>query len=99
MGSAHYFVVNDCRLFVANLEARHYMAEKAGGQDERWVVYSKIKSGALIKHYRLPARIPQNNAIAVRVTYTLVDRGLPLRRLASELKKLNTEYRKSLPGW
>jgi len=91
---AHYFIIDDLGSFLGNLEARRYSKERSNS----WVVYSKTVSGALSKHYAYSLSKP-NHPMQIRVTYDLTKGGKPLQKLVDTLKKLNDNYRKSLPVW
>ncbi len=99
MGSAHFFLIKDLSVFLLQLEARHYGRNTAHREADGWVVYSKTESNALIKHYSYSSHRLRQFPVTIRVTYELVEKGAPLKRLAASLKSLNARYRKSLPGW
>jgi hypothetical protein len=99
MSTAHYFLVNDLGAFLLDLRARHYVNHPAVSKESDWIIYSKMKSGALIKHYSYSSASPKSSPFPIRVTYELVHNGRPLKKLAQTLKNLNASYRRSLPGW
>jgi hypothetical protein len=99
MPNAHYFLIDHLATFLLDLEARHYKINRRHPDDHVWTVYSKMKSGALIKHYSFARSNPPTSPTPIRVTYELVREGNPLMRLSRKLKTLNTAYRNSLPGW
>lgn len=99
MGSSHFFLVHDLGTFLLDLKARGYVRALAHPDSDGWVVFSETKSGAVIKYYSYSTSGPQAPTLPVRVTYELIDHGLPLKKLTRELKKLNTRYRSVLPGW
>ena len=91
----HYFLIEDLEPFLANLVATHFSMSRS----DPWIVYSKIFSGAIVKHYAYPAKADKRAPIRVRVTYDILKDGLPLGKHVKELKGLNRRYRESLPGW
>jgi hypothetical protein len=95
MGTAHFFVIDDLAAFRRHLEAQGYTCEESNG----WIVYSKVLSGAVAKHYSFWGRTNGSTKAKIRVTYNLLSEGKPLRRLADQLKKLNMLYLRALPGW
>lgn len=97
MGSAHFFLINDLEAFLVDLEARKYV--KNPDCSNGWLVYSKILSNAVIKHYSYPEKRSDSLPISIRVTYELVENGRPLKRLVQQLKIINLKYRKTLPLW
>jgi hypothetical protein len=99
MPNAHYFLIDDLATFLLDLEARHYQLNRSHPDDHTWVVYSKMKSGALIKHYSYSRERIPTSPMPIRVTYELIRGGIPLKQLTRKLKVLNANYRKSLPGW
>ncbi len=99
MATAHYFLISDLPAFLLDLQARHYTRNPDTPGADKWVVYSKTKSGALTKHYSYTSTSPSSSSFPIRVTYELVKNGRPLKKLALRLKKLNALYRQSLPGW
>lgn len=99
MGHAHYFLNQDPSAFLHGLEARHYRRNRMHPQHEGWVVYSKLISGSLIKHYGYQTMKQGDIPHLFRVTYDLVRKGAPLRRLTARLKALNRRYQWSLRGW
>ena len=99
MATAHYFLINDLVTFTKDLKTRHYVRKPPLRGNEKWVVFSKMKSGALIKHYSYSAAGPKTSPFPIRVTYELIHSGGPLKKLADKLKTLNAKYRGSLPGW
>lgn len=98
MGHAHYFLTQDPPAFLRGLEARHYRRNRAQ-EREGWIVYSKLISGALTKHYSYSAQTQPDIPSLFRVTYDVVRQGAPLRRLTGRLKALNRRYQASLRGW
>ena len=99
MSAPHYFLIPDLAGFLLDLKARHYVQNPALSNKERWVTLSETKSDALIKHYGYAPDSLKRSPYPIRVTYELVNNGLPLKRLAQTLKHLNMRYRKSLPVW
>jgi hypothetical protein len=95
MGTAHYFVTGDITKFRNYLESHHYTCEEVN----RWMVYSKMLSGAMIKHYSFWGKTGDGKPTRIRVTYELLSGGKPMLRLANQLKKLNMQYLRALPGW
>jgi hypothetical protein len=95
MGTAHYFVSEDIATFRKYLEAHHYSCEEVNG----WKVCSKALSEAVVKHYSFWAKAADGPTTKVRVTYELINEGKSLLRLADQLKKLNWQYLRALPGW
>ena len=95
MGSAaHSFLIHDLTAFLIDLEGRGYVRNRAHRDNNGWNI-----SDILIKHYSYASIGQHHTTLPMRVTYELVNEGLPLKRLAQRLKRLNAEYRKSLPGW
>src|SRR6185369_8628672 len=37
--------------------------------------------------------------VQIRVSYDILNNGSPLKKIVSELKRLNSRYRETLPGW
>lgn len=99
MGAAHSFYIDDLSLFVAGLEARDYRRNPLHADSDGWIVYSKILSHVLIKHYSYSSHTQDSVPVSIRVTYDLIRNGVPLNTLANRLKKLNALYRQTLPGW
>src|SRR5689334_6037082 len=92
---AHYFFVEDLSVFLANLEAQHYIRTNSGP----WVTYSNTLSGSLIKHYSYRVAAVHHRPVQIRVSYDLVRNGHTLHKLVRQLKDLNFRYRQSLSGW
>jgi hypothetical protein len=99
MANAHYFMIDDLRSFLDNLESREFERSVLHENDEDWIVYGKTMSGALTKFYGFTAQREVVSPIRIRVTYTLIKEAKPLAKLAAHLKRMNEKYRKSLPGW
>ncbi len=97
--NAHYFLIEDIHRFIEDLDERDYRRGLSQEQGRDWVVYSKTLSHALTKLYSFQARREVHSPVQIRVTYQLVKDAKPLAKLAAELKRMNDEYRKTLPGW
>ena len=95
MGTAHFFLTEDLAAFRRYLETQGYSCEDVNG----WTVYSKTLSEAVVKHYSFWGKSGDAAKAKIRVTYEMLGEGKPLRRLVNQLKKLNLEYLRALPGW
>jgi hypothetical protein len=93
--AAHYFLIENLGMFLANLEARRY----SHVHTKEWVMYSKTFSNALTKHYSYAPTEGNANPVQIRVTYDILHDGKPLNKLVKELRELNLRYRAALPGW
>ena len=98
MSHAHYFVIEDLSVFLADLETRHYMRMPPDSSNT-WVTFGKVLSGALVKSYSFPVLHRPDAPVQIRVTYQLIQEGKVLKKLAQVLKKLNVRYRQALPIW
>lgn len=91
----HYFIVEDLSELLADLQSKGY----SRNEDETSVVYSKTISGALIKHYSYKVDQQVDGPIRIQASYELVNHGNNLQKLGRELKKLNFQYRQTIPGY
>ena len=97
--ASHSFIMEDLDAFVAQMEARGYVRVVSREDDQDWIVYYKTLSKALNKFYAFPAQRESVGPVQVRVTYKILNEAKPLLALAKQIKRMNEQYRKSLPVW
>jgi hypothetical protein len=99
MANAHYFMIDDLHSFLTHLDQRGYVRSIREEEGQEWVIYGKTMSEALSKFYGFPTQRDVISPVQIRVNYALPKDGKTLARLAWELKRMNEEYRKTLPVW
>lgn len=93
-----YFVIDNLGHFLTGLESRSYAKSPVAPRDE-YASYSKTLSGALTKIYHVPINAPGDQPVQVQIEYHLARQGQVLRKRVTELKRLNFQYRTTLPIW
>src|SRR5690349_11197520 len=99
MSNAHYFMIDDLHSFLTHLDQRGYVRSVVEEEGQERVVYAQSFSNALTKFYSFATRREVISPVQIRVTYRIIKEGVPLARLAAELKRMNEQYRKALPVW